>query len=426
MNTPPIPTAPKPRFQSLARAFQAYARWLVGISWKLFFVLALLLLIFAGILSGQPFLTIDFNDKPARVVKITTQESARPADNADRSPDDAKVRVEVTIDEKGIRVREKEGSSIDASAQAPRTAVTSAASDSLTARQQDRIEMDDQPADSLVLEHRDPIELGPILMDMVVLFILASMILKLAYKGRMQAEQQASEATAAAQAASAVAEAEQLRRQLVEARIATMQAQIEPHFLFNTLASIEHLIQTNPERARQMQQHLIALLRASMPQLREAIERPLAALEREMDMVRPYLAIQKIRMEERLEVRLSVPEGLLSAELPPLMLQTLVENAIKHGLEPQPGGGFIEIGAQVIDGQLVLDVVDNGAGLLPGAARALRPQGGTGLHNIEERLRLHYGQKAALEMTPRPGGGTHARLRLPYRVVPPQTTASPL
>ena len=266
---------------------------------------------------------------------------------------------------------------------------------------------------------REPFSLGDILFDLFTLFVFASMILKLVYKGQMQAEAVASQAHAQA-------EAEQLRRQLAEARMATIQAQIEPHFLFNTLASIEHLIPSDPARARRMQQHLIALLRASLPRLREAVDHPLAPLARELDMVRPYLAIQKIRMEERLDTRIDVPEGLLSAELPPLMLQTLVENAIRHGLEPQPEGGMLDIRAEVRDGQLNLHVIDNGLGLPGGADRpaGLAPAG-TGLDNVRERLRLHYGQNAGLELQRRPEGGTHARLYLPYRVAPLANTNNP-
>ena len=122
--------------------------------------------------------------------------------------------------------------------------------------------------------------------------------------------------------------------------MAAMQAQVEPHFLFNTLASIDHLIETDPKRASQMQKNLIALLRASMPAMREA--HPTAHnLGREMAVIRPYLEILKVRMEDRLQIDVAVPEGLLSAEFPSMMIQSLVENAIKHGLEPKAEGGTL-------------------------------------------------------------------------------------
>jgi sensor histidine kinase YesM len=143
--------------------------------------------------------------------------------------------------------------------------------------------------------------------------------------------------------------------------------------------------------------------------------------------VRPYLEIQKIRMEERLDSRIDVAQGLLSAELPPMMLQTLVENAIKHGIEPQPEGGRLQVSAEVRDGQLEIVVSDTGVGLnaergaAPGAAPGAASATGTGLQNIRERLQLHYGAQAQLELLPQPQGGALARLRLPYRVA--QTVA---
>jgi len=116
--------------------------------------------------------------------------------------------------------------------------------------------------------------------------------------------------------------------------MAAMQAQVEPHFLFNTLASIDHLIEVDPPRASRMQKNLIALLRASMPAMREA-PRPWTRAAGGA----PLLEILKVRMEDRLQAEISVAEGLYSADFPPMMLQSLVENAIKHGLEPKPEGG---------------------------------------------------------------------------------------
>src|SRR5207247_2473196 len=133
---------------------------------------------------------------------------------------------------------------------------------------------------------------------------------------------------------------ESLKRQVVEAMLAAMHAQVEPHFLFNTLASIDHLIEVDPPRASRMQKNLIALLRASMPAMRESA----ATLGRELQVVRPYLEILKVRMEDRLRAEISVAEGLYSADFPPMVLQSLVENAIKHGLEPKPEGGALRRG----------------------------------------------------------------------------------
>ncbi|MFO1285717.1 MAG: histidine kinase [Rubrivivax sp.] len=209
------------------------------------------------------------------------------------------------------------------------------------------------------------------------------------YKGRMQAERQAARATE-------TAEAESLKRQVVEARMAAMQAQVEPHFLFNTLASIDHLIETDPARASQMQRNLIALLRASMPTMREAggagTANGVRDLGRELAVIRPYLEILKVRMEERLATELDVPEGLHSAEFPPMMIQTLVENAIKHGLEPKPEGGKLSVKAQIVHGKLQVVVADTGLGF----GKAATAGTGVGLANIRERLLLLYGTKASL------------------------------
>jgi sensor histidine kinase YesM len=196
-----------------------------------------------------------------------------------------------------------------------------------------------------------------------------------------------------------------------------MQAQVEPHFLFNTLASIDHLIETDPPRASQMQKNLIALLRASMPSMREASGNGGAGtvrdLGRELAVIRPYLEILKVRMEERLATEIDVPEGLHSAEFPPMMIQTLVENAVKHGLEPKPEGGRLRVKAEIVHGKLALSVADTGMGF----GRAATAGTGVGLANIRERLQLLYGSKAALTLTENPAGGTVATITVPYRTV---------
>ena len=174
--------------------------------------------------------------------------------------------------------------------------------------------------------------------------------------------------------------------------MAAMQAQVEPHFLFNTLASIDHLIETDPARASTMQKNLIALLRASMPTMREAGDGGPRDLGRELAVIRPYLEILKVRMEERLHTEIDVPDGLLSAEFPPMMIQTLVENAIKHGLEPKPEGGRLSVRAEIVHGKLAVTVADTGLGF----GKAATAGTGVGLANIRERLQLLYGSKATL------------------------------
>jgi len=240
---------------------------------------------------------------------------------------------------------------------------------------------------------------------LAVWWILGSMLIKITYKGRMQAEVKAAEATE-------TAEAESLRRQVLEARMAMMQAQVEPHFLFNTLASIDHLIEFDPKRASQMQRNLISLLRASMPSMRST-DSGLRPLDLELAVVRPYLEILKVRMEERLTTEIDVPDGLLSAEFPPMMIQTLVENSIKHGLEPKAEGGHLSVKAEIRHGKLAVTVCDTGLGFEAAASGATHGTG-VGLANIRERLGLLYGSKASLTIANNPVGGTIVTITVPY------------
>jgi signal transduction histidine kinase len=240
---------------------------------------------------------------------------------------------------------------------------------------------------------------------LAVWWILGSMLVKITYKGRMQAEVKAAVATE-------TAEAESLRRQVLEARMAMMQAQVEPHFLFNTLASIDHLIEFDPKRASQMQRNLISLLRASMPSMRST-DSGLRPLDLELAVVRPYLEILKVRMEERLTTEIDVPDGLLSAEFPPMMIQTLVENSIKHGLEPKAEGGNLLVKADIRHGKLCVTVSDTGLGF-EAAAQGTTHGTGVGLANIRERLALLYGSKATLTIANNPAGGTIVTITVPY------------
>jgi sensor histidine kinase YesM len=251
--------------------------------------------------------------------------------------------------------------------------------------------------------------------------ILISMVIKAIFKQQIQAEEKATAATY-------LAEAEQLKRQLVEARMATMQAQVEPHFLFNTLASIDHLIETDPPRASLMQKSLIALLRATLPTLREQSPNTVRYLGQELSVIRPYLDIQKMRMEDRLQIQWDIPEGLHSAEMPNMMVLSLVENAFKHGLEPKAEGGTLVLRAEVSHGKLVVTVKDSGVGYFPADqnAQSESTQGGFGLKNIRERLALIYGDQASLSiraLEPYEGSGTLAILTMPYKSAPIEATA---
>jgi hypothetical protein len=235
----------------------------------------------------------------------------------------------------------------------------------------------------------------------VLILIVASFIVKVAAGGKRRADLTASEATKRA-------ETEQLERTVAEARMEALQAQIEPHFLFNTLASIDQLIQTDPKRASEMQKSLIRYLRSAIPQMREG-GRP--TLGQQVNLSSAFLEIMRVRMEERLQPVIDIPEGLKTAVFPSMMLQTLVENAIKHGLEPKAEGGRLGIRAEIVDGELAVHVWDDGKGFMP------QTQGGVGLANIRERLRALYKDRAELIVSVPPQGGTCATIKVPYEVV---------
>jgi sensor histidine kinase YesM len=236
----------------------------------------------------------------------------------------------------------------------------------------------------------------------VFLLIIASFIIKAVAGGKRRAELTANQATKRA-------ETEQLERSVLEARMEALQAQIEPHFLFNTLASVDQLIQTDPPRASKMQQSLIRYLRSAMPQMREGSR---SSLGQQVDLCSAFLEIMAVRMEGRLQPIVSVPEGLKSAVFPSMMLQTLVENAVKHGLEPKVEGGRLEIGAEIVNGQLAVHVLDTGIGFMP------KGEGGVGLANVRERLKALYKDRGELIISVPPAGGTCATIKVPYEIAP--------
>lgn len=220
------------------------------------------------------------------------------------------------------------------------------------------------------------------------------------------------ESEARAQQATDTAEREAVQRQLVQARLKLLQAQVEPHFLFNTLAAVDYLIETNPPRASEMQKLLIAYLRAALPQMRQES----STLGRELSLIKPYLELLKLRIEDRLNYRIDVPQGLESTVFPPMVLQSLVENAIKHGIEPKPEGGQITVSAQVIDGKLQVEVTDTGVGLQQGNVYAASTRGtGLGLDNIRERLAMLYPGRSKIELRAGSQGGTVVQLEIPYQ-----------
>ena len=255
-----------------------------------------------------------------------------------------------------------------------------------------------------------PPSFGTVLWGFVKAMIVVAFVYLIVLKATSNTKRRAAVAVASA---SEVAERESLKRQVSEAKMQMMQAQVEPHFLFNTLASIDHLIETDPARASVMQKNLIQYLRAALPQMRENA----TDLGREVDLVSAYLEILKVRMEERLQVGFQVPKGLRSADFPPMMLQSMVENAIKHGLEPKAEGGKLDVEAEIIHGDLHVTVADTGLGFSPGGASTSGT--GLGLTNIRERLKLLYGDRASLviEANQVDGAplGTRVTISVPYQ-----------
>ena len=447
---------------AVVQAYHAYATWLVSISWKRFLLLALLLMILASIVQKLPPFNWRYSETITDAAHVELPVPPAPPlpplpPNAERkgihieTPDKGDKRgVDISIDERGVRIRPRNrgasapeaaasaaepasgasdavipdiqipeikvpevtiGLPPGADSEAVREAIEEAkeaVKDAMRDAEEARRDAEEARRDALeaigkpykrtrIVHYGDP------LTDLALLWIIASAIIKFTYKGRMQAEVKAAQATEQA-------ESESLKRQVVEARMAAMQAQVEPHFLFNTLASIDHLIETDPARASTMQKNLIALLRASMPTMREANATGTRDLGRELAVIRPYLEILKVRMEDRLQTAVDVPEGLHSAEFPPMMLQSLVENAIKHGLEPKPEGGTLTVKAEIVHGKLQVTVADTGLGF----GKAATAGTGTGLANIRERLALLYGNKATLKITENQPSGCVVAIALPY------------
>ncbi|WP_427912121.1 sensor histidine kinase [Ramlibacter sp. MMS24-I3-19] len=206
---------------------------------------------------------------------------------------------------------------------------------------------------------------------------------------------------------------EAMERQLVQARLQVLQAQVEPHFLFNTLAAVDYLIETDPARASQMQKALITYLRGALPQMRQES----STLGREMRLVRSYLELIKMRIEDRLELQYEIPPELESAEFPPMMLQSLVENSIKHGIEPKPEGGKVTVAARAQKGALVVEVRDTGVGIVD-LDKLDGPTSGTGigLQNIRERLAMLYSGKGHLSLMSDSNTGTTVRISVPFHI----------
>lgn len=193
-------------------------------------------------------------------------------------------------------------------------------------------------------------------------------------------------------------------KELTVAKLSLLHAQVEPHFLYNTLASAQLLTRSDPARAELMLGHLIQYLRHSLPRAEDELSTLGAELERAL----AYLEIMKVRMGPRLEVQVDVPESLRATRLPPMMLQTLVENAIKHGLEPRTGGGTIWIRARRNEDRVAVTVADDGEGF-----NAKTSGTGIGLKNVRERLRLAFDGAASLAVVANFPAGVAATIAVP-------------
>lgn len=204
------------------------------------------------------------------------------------------------------------------------------------------------------------------------------------------------------------------QRDAAEARLKLLESQLEPHMLFNTLANLRVLIATDAPRAQDMLDHLNAYLRATLGAARQ----PWHALEQEFARLEDYLALMAVRMGPRLHYELELPAALREQPVAPLLLQPLVENAIRHGLEPHPGAGRITVRAEQLgqgaQARLQLQVIDNGVGLPPHFLAPTGTDAHFGLQQVRERLATLYGASASLELQAAADGGTCATLIFPW------------
>src|SRR5579862_1248247 len=199
------------------------------------------------------------------------------------------------------------------------------------------------------------------------------------------------------------AEFHRMSQQVTEAKLSALQAQVEPHFLYNTLASVQALTEVDPQQANLMTGHLIQYLRNALPKMRESV----STVGQEMELVRAYLNILQMRMGKRLSFEIDVPQELMDAPFPPLMLPSLVENAIKHGLEPLREGGTVRIAVSAEGDTLRLRVSDTGRGFGDSLGT------GVGLTNIRERLAALYGDKGKLTLEASEPHGVVATIEVP-------------
>jgi signal transduction histidine kinase len=199
-------------------------------------------------------------------------------------------------------------------------------------------------------------------------------------------------------------ERSELERQALDARLHLLQAQVAPHFLFNTLANVQALVDAGSPHASAVLRSLTAYLRAAVPVLDE----PAATIERELQLVRPYLELMQMRMPDRLQYGMNVDSSVLQVRCPPTTLLTLVENAVRHGIDPSEEGGRIDIDIGRIGERCVVRVTDTGVGLHHPANGP-----GTGLTALRERLHLIFGDAAHLRLTSNGPRGAAVEIEMP-------------
>ena len=199
-------------------------------------------------------------------------------------------------------------------------------------------------------------------------------------------------------------ERSEMERKALDARLRLLQAQVEPHFLFNTLANVRELVDSGSPQASTVLDSLIAYLRAAVPRLQE----PATTMEQELQLVRAYLELMHMRMPDRLQFVLHADETTLGLRCPPMTLLTLVENSVRHGIDPSEEGGRIEVRVRVQDGRCRAQVIDTGVGLRD-AGDGL----GTGLSTLRERLQLTFGGDAHLRLITLEPHGLRAEVDFP-------------
>ena len=202
-------------------------------------------------------------------------------------------------------------------------------------------------------------------------------------------------------------ERSELERQAVDARLRLLQAQVAPHFLFNTLANVQALVDAGSPHAAPVLRSLTQYLRTAVPLLHE----PAATIERELELVRPYLELMQMRMPDRLQYAMNIDSSVLQVRCPPTTLLTLVENAVRHGIDPSEEGGRIDIAIARVGERCLVRVADTGAGVHE-SANGL----GTGLTALRERLQLIFGDAAHLRLVPNEPSGAIVEIDMPARV----------